>query len=202
MKIFLANIFLILLMSAVGKSQNSVLESGLSLKADLAGLTFVPSVIEPRYFRASIEGEFQIRSIERWTVTIDLEAAHYEEQFERYFGNLWLRARSYQNHFALHVGPRFYVYEFTADRPINGVFVEPQIKIAGDFAEIFPDNTVLPTENVSEFNLGWRLRLGLQGFFTKRLGFSVSGDVHQRKFVGSGKKQLEILPEVNFIFKV
>jgi hypothetical protein len=193
-------IILILFIPFAVISQNTRLLSINSLKVDLAGLTFVPIVIEPYYIRASVESEIQIQSLKRWTSSIEFEAAIYEERFERYIGTRWPGVRSYQSHLAIHLGPRFYMYKFNSNRPANGFFAEPQAKIAYDFATIYPNSTLFPLEYLSGFNLGWRFRLGFQGYLTRRFGFSVSGEMHQRKFIGSGRKQLEVLPEANIVF--
>ncbi|MFN8396979.1 MAG: hypothetical protein U0176_20300 [Bacteroidia bacterium] len=172
-----------------------------SLKLDLAGypLSYLYALDHHEFVRYSFEYERKLHRDSRFSGTVDIELATWDDDFFAMRDGQVLRFGNLQKDLSLFAGLRMHLFYERLGRLRRLLFVEPRMGLVRSYAfvpvyDFGPDEY---TFDVRKWYATPRIRGGLSVPVSRHFGFEVSDDLGLRSILGSGKKRLVQVFELN-----
>ncbi len=196
-------LLLCLLASALFAAAQHELESVCmnTVKLDLGGypLSFLYSRDHHDFMRYSIEYERKLKPESQLSGILDIERAIWDEEFQAVRDGQNLKFGNLQKDLSLFAGLRFYLFYGRLKKFERLVFLEPRLGIVRSyaFAPVYDFGPDWYSFEVRKWYVAPRLRGGLSIPVSRNIGFEVSDDLGLRSVLGSGKKHLSQVFELN-----
>jgi hypothetical protein len=202
-------LILFLALALKGLGQDSPALKNL-VKADVVGIHYpIRWQFDDTYLRISFEYERQLSRLDHVSLIVDGEYQNKYYEFVRFFEwpdndppiqSRTLYGWTHQKDLSILFGIRYSGF-FGDEKKRFAWFVEPRCGIVWRHALLNHENVGLPVIFIDEIAATPRLRTGLAWNFGERWALEGSADARNYKYVGNGKCEWGVIPELNLCFR-